>query len=189
MADQDREELGRLLAKHSVRRGQEFTLSSGATSDFYVDCKATLFRAEAMARLGRAFLAEILRLGAGPDAAGGEEVGAIPIAQAIATESYHTAQPINAFFVRKQPKGHGTDAWLEGPVLRGSRVVILEDVVTTGKSTIRAIERAEDFGLEIVQVVALVDRQEGGRACIEDKVSCPVSAIFTRADLERILDE
>jgi orotate phosphoribosyltransferase len=109
-------------------------------------------------------------------------MGADPIASAVATISFTRGRPIDAFYVRKEPKGHGTQKWLEGDktVKPGTPVAIVEDVCTTGGSTLKAIERARLHGLEVKRVFTLVDREEGGREAVEQEV--PLTALFRKSD-------
>lgn len=153
-------------------------------STYYVDCRATTTFAEAMPLIARAFLR---LMPAEAQAVGGLTMGADPIAYAIACFTGAKARKLNAFSVRKEPKGHGLAKWIEGSVLPGSKVVIVEDVVTTGGSTIQAIRRCREEGLEVIGVVALVDREEhSGIGAIRDEVGsgATVQALFTRSDLE-----
>ena len=158
------------------------TLASGRTSDFYIDCKQAVLTAEGHFLVGW-LIAEVLARAA-PEvrAVGGLTMGADPLASATATVSFVRGRPLDAFYVRKEPKGHGTQKWIEGDaaVTPGTKVAILEDVVTTGGSTLQAIERARLHGLEVRRVVALVDREEGGRAAVEREA--PLDALFRRSD-------
>jgi orotate phosphoribosyltransferase len=113
---------------------------------------------------------------------GGLTLGADPIADAVAYTSYLKGSPIEAFVVRKSAKSHGTMQWLEGNVNKGDRVVIVDDVITTGKSTIEAVNKAKEAGLEIARVIALIDRQEGGRENIE-ALGLTVDAVVTREEV------
>lgn len=175
-----------LLADLSWRKGP-VTLASGQVSDFYIDCKQTALNAEGAKLIGERmfWLIEQLRQGGQPVAGvGGLTLGADPIAVATALTSAGTNRPVHAFIIRKEPKGHGTSAWLEGGnnLPEGSPVVIIEDVITTGGSTLKAIERTRESGLEPVAVVTLVDRQEGGKENIEREAGIPVYALVSRAD-------
>ena len=116
-------------------------------------------------------------------AVGGLTLGADPMAHAVALTSYLKGRPINAFSVRKEAKGHGTGGQVVGDVQPGDKVVILEDVITTGGSTLKAVAAARDFGLQVVKVLVLVDREEGGREAVE-KMGLPVQAVFTLSDLK-----
>ena len=175
-----------MLVTKSYRRADTpcFRLASGKLSDFYIDCKATTLCGQAMPLVGEVFAHQ---LPDGVDAVGGLTMGADPIAHAIAHYSASHGKPVNAFSVRKEPKKHGTRKWIEGSVERGSRVVVLDDVVTTGGSTIDAIRKCREEGLRVVAVMALVDRQEeGGLEAIRREAGpdVPAQAIFTKADLE-----
>lgn len=165
---------------------KKVVLSSGRESDFYIDCKKTVLLAEGHALVGIA-LVDLIRREA-PDAVGvgGLTMGADPIASAVSLWSYYAGTPLHAFLVRKEPKGHGTGQWVEGltSFAPGAKVAVVEDVVTTGASTIKAIERARAEGLVPVGAFALVDRQEGGREAIA-ALGVPVHALFTREDFPR----
>ncbi len=175
-----------LLADLSWRRGP-VVLASGRTSDFYLDCKQTALHAEGSYVLGQLVMAHIDALraqGHGVVGVGGLTLGADPIAVATAVVSNLPGhKPVHAFVIRKEPKGHGTAAWLEGAnnLPQGSPVLIVEDVVTTGGSTQKAVERAKLSGLSPVGILALVDRQEGGRENLEG-LGLPFAALLTRAD-------
>jgi adenylosuccinate lyase len=176
----DRERLLSLLKERSWRRG-EVTLASGRKSDFYIDAKQATLTAEGAWLAGRLLLDEVRRLPA-VRAVGGLTLGADPLVVAVAVASMQEGEPLDAFIVRKEPKGHGTRAWLEGAaaLAPGSPVVLLEDVITTGGSVLRAAERCEEGGLKVVGVVAVVDRQEGGAEAVRDRY--PLRALFTRQD-------
>ena len=185
MADSDREQLKALLRQNSVRFGQ-FKLVSGQTSDVYVDAKLTTCRAAAMPLIGRLFLRKIEERGWKPAAVGGLTLGADPIAMAIAHESSARARPIDAFVVRKEPKKHGTMKFVEGLTeLNGTPVVIIDDVCTTGGSTVTAIENARAAGLRILGAICLVDREMGAAQNIE-ALECPFDAIFTLTELKTL---
>jgi len=157
-----------------------FTLASGKKSAFYFNCKPTTLNPEGMNLIG-SLLADMLA-DADVTASGGLTLGADPLAAALAVISYQKGKPVKAFIVRKDVKGHGTRSALEGDVKAGERVVILDDVITTGGSTINAIERAREAGLIIDRVIALIDREEGGRANIEAYVP-RVDAVLTRTEI------
>jgi len=157
-----------------------FTLASGKKSAYYFNCKPTTLNPEGMNLIG-ALLTDMLA-DAEVTAAGGLTLGADPLAAALAVISYQKGKPVKAFIVRKDVKGHGTKSALEGDVLAGERVVILDDVITTGGSTITAIERAREAGLVVDRVIALIDREEGGRANIEVHVP-RVDAVLTRTEI------
>jgi orotate phosphoribosyltransferase len=162
---------------------RQVTLSSGKPSDFYVDSKQTVLSAEGHFLVGQLFHALVDRHAPDAVAVGGLTMGADPLASATALVSFLAGRPRHAFYVRKEPKSHGTQQWLEGGKLLapGAPVVIVEDVITTGASTLRAIERARLHDLKVVHVLALVDRQEeGGREAVAKEA--PVTSLFTRAD-------
>lgn len=178
-----RERLLALLTSRSFRTGQ-FTLSSGATSDYYIDCRTTTMHAEGQALLGEVGWSVLRELDLEPDAIGGMTMGADPIAYAVAGESWRRGDPVNAFSVRKREKGHGTGRRIEGCFEPGSRVVLVEDVVTTGGSALDAARAVEEAEGEILAVLALVDRQEGGREALEE-AGYRVVALYTTEDLRR----
>ncbi|HXK23245.1 MAG TPA: orotate phosphoribosyltransferase [Myxococcota bacterium] len=185
--DPKRLELAKLLVQRSYIAG-DFVLSSGKRSSYYFDCRLTTCFAEAMPLIGEAFLAEFRRAGTNPASVGGLTMGADPIASAIAYCSLAHGRRVQAFTVRKEKKQHGTGKWIEG--CAESPVAILEDTITSGGSALKAIERVKEEGLRIVQVVALVDREEGGLANIQAAVpGVPVSAVFGRGELERMREE
>jgi orotate phosphoribosyltransferase len=177
-----RQQLLRLLAERSFRLG-EFKLSSGGTSDYYIDCRATTLHAEGSRLTGRVFLDLIREKRWNPAAIGGLTLGADPIVTAVAlltSQQVQTRAParpkpvdttgfyIHGFIVRKKEKEHGTGQRIEGFRSPGARVVIVDDVCTTGSSTIQAIEAAREFGFQIAGVVCLVEREEaGGRPQVE----------------------
>jgi orotate phosphoribosyltransferase len=158
---------------------REVTLSSGLKSNFYIDCKQVSLDAEGAQLIGQLFHATIEQVAPRAVAVGGLTLGADPLATATSIMSYQAGSPRSAFLVRKEPKGHGTNQWVESTQLpAGAPVVILEDVVTTGAATIKAIERAKLAGLEVIHALALVDRLEGGREAVEKHV--PLTTLFTR---------
>lgn len=168
----NRQRLLQLLSERSYSE-REVTLVSGKKSNFYVDCKQTTLNAEGQLLLGRLFLAEIdayeRRTGRTLGGVGGLTLGADPIATAISMTSALAGRPIDAFIVRKEAKGHGTGAWLEGcnHFEAGSEFVVVEDVATTGASALKAVERVRAAGYTVKLVLCLVDRIEGGREAIE----------------------
>jgi len=158
---------------------REVTLSSGLKSNFYIDCKQVSLDAEGACLIGELFHALIDELAPSAVAVGGLTLGADPLATATSLISFQHDRPRAAFIVRKEPKGHGTNQWLESTKLpAGSPVVIVEDVVTTGAATIKAIERVRAAGLEVVHALALVDRLEGGREAVV--AHAPLTTLFTR---------
>jgi orotate phosphoribosyltransferase len=177
-----KKELIEILCRKSFQYSPEpvFKLVSGRMSHFYVNCKPTTLSPRGMYLVGQ-LLFERLR-SAGVRAVGGLTFGADPVAFAVAFASELNGNPINAFSVRKTQKDHGIVRWIEGDIQKGERVAILDDVATTGGSTITAIERARAEGLEVVKAVVLVDRQEGGLENIGRHVQ-DVSAMVTRDEL------
>ncbi len=180
--DTDKSRLLALLRELSFER-RKVILASGKESDFYVDCKRTALTAEGHVLVGRCLFAELKKIRPLVRGVGGLTLGADPIASAVALTSFLEGEPVDAYIVRKEPKGHGTGQWIEGrkTIPDGSRVVVLEDVVTTGGSALKAIERCRAEKLEPVACLALVDRLEGGREAIE-AAGVPLTALFTRKD-------
>jgi orotate phosphoribosyltransferase len=178
----DRARLLEMLTAQSFAR-RKVTLSSGRESDFYIDCKKTALTAEGHWLIGRLLFEQIRALCPHAKAAGGLTLGADPLASAVSLCSYLAGHPIPAFIVRKEPKGHGTGQWIEGRTLipDGAEVAILEDVVTTGASTLKALERAQSEGLIAKHAFALVDRMEEGREALEAK-GYKLTSLFTRKD-------
>ena len=177
-----KQELIQIICEKSFKYSQEpsFKLVSGKMSHFYVNCKPTTMSPRGMFLVGHLVFDAIKDLK--PDGIGGLTFGADPVAVATAFVSELKAIPVNAFSIRKTQKDHGIVRWIEGDMNPGQRVVIIDDVVTTGGSTIKAIERARSEGLEVVKAVILVDRQEGGLENIREHVK-DVTAIITRDDL------
>jgi len=177
-----KQELIQIICEKSFKYSQEpsFKLVSGKMSHFYVNCKPTTMSPRGMFLVGHLVFDAIKDLKA--HGIGGLTFGADPVAVATAFVSELKAIPVNAFSIRKTQKDHGIVKWIEGDMNPGQRVVIIDDVVTTGGSTIQAIERARSQGLEVVKAVILVDRQEGGLENIREHVK-DVTAIITRDDL------
>src|SRR5262252_7680660 len=177
-----RQKLLMTLAHKSFRLG-EFKLSSGGTSDYYIDCRTTTLDAKGSRLTGEAFLEEIRQRGWTPQAIGGLTMGADPIVVAVSVVSGE----LHGFLVRKAEKQHGTGQRIEGYREKGARVVIVDDVCTTGASTVQAIQAARDFGFEIVGAMCLVERKEaGGRANVEKTAApAPFVAIFTTDDIRQ----
>jgi orotate phosphoribosyltransferase len=182
--DRDRARLLELLRTLSFER-RKVILASGKESDFYIDCKRTALTAEGHVLVGRLLFDRVRRIQPLVRGVGGLTLGADPIASAIALTSFleSPAASVDSFVVRKEPKGHGTGQWIEGrkTIPDGSRVVVIEDVVTTGGSALKAIERCRAEKLDPVACVALVDRLEGGREAIEAQ-GVPLDPLFTRKD-------
>lgn len=157
-----------------------FRLASGRMSNYYFNCKAVTLHPEGMYLIGNLIFDLIKDLNI--NGIGGLTLGADPLANAVAYTSYLKGKPIEAFVIRKTPKSHGIMQWIEGNIKRGDRVVIVDDVITTGKSTIEAIDKAKEAGLEIIKVIALIDRQEGGREAIET-LGYKLDSIITREEI------
>jgi len=177
-----RQDLLRLLASKSFRLGQ-FKLSSGGTSDYYIDCRNTTLAAKGARLTGQVVLDEIRNRGWKPKAIGGLTMGADPIVVAVSVAS----GDMDGFLVRKAEKQHGTGRRIEGFQEKGARVVIVDDVCTTGSSTVQAIEAAREFGFQVVGVLCLVERQEaGGRPNVEKAAApAPFVSVFTASDVRQ----
>jgi len=175
-----RHELLQLLATKSFKLG-EFKLSSGGTSDYYIDCRTTTLDARGSQLTGEVFLEEMRDRGWQPQALGGLTMGADPIVTAVSV----TSGSIHGFLVRKAEKQHGTGQRIEGFRESGAPVVIVDDVCTTGSSTIQAIEAAREFGFEVIGVMCLVEREEAkGRPGVEKAAApAPFVTIFTANDV------
>lgn len=176
-----RERLKELLLERSVRHG-DFVLASGARSSIYVDCRTTTMHAEGQFLVGQLGW-ELMRAGGlHPDSVGGLTMGADPVSYAIAHASWIAGEPVNAFSVRKQAKDHGTGRRVEGCFSAGDRVVIVEDVVTSGGSALQACEAVLAEGGEIIGILAVLDREMGGREKIEE-AGHPLLTIFRISEL------
>lgn len=175
-----------LLRTLSYRRGRVL-LASGKESDFFVDCKQTVLTAEGHVLVGEAMLDVLLDAAGRPtvDAVAGVELGGCPLASAVSLTSQLKSVPLDAIYVRKEAKDHGSQRLFEGGtrLSSGARIALLEDVITTGGSTLKALAKLRDAGFVVDTVVVLVDRDEGGREALE-KAGLPVHAIYTRSDVE-----
>jgi len=162
-----KDRLIKLIIEKAFKYSEEpvFKLVSGKTSNYYFNCKAVTLHPEGMYLIGNLIFDLIKDLHL--KGIGGLTLGADPIAYAVSYTSYLKGNPVEAFIVRKTAKTHGTQSWIEGNVKKDDKVVIIDDVITTGKSTIEAINRAKEEGIDIVKVIAFIDRQEGGREAIE----------------------
>ncbi len=178
----DRRRLLAMLTERSYAK-KKIVLSSGRESDFYIDCKKTVLTAEGHWLVGTLMFSAIRARFPTAVGVGGLTMGADPLASAVSLVSFLGQSPLQAFLVRKEAKGHGTGQWIEGlsSLPPGAPVVIIEDVITTGASTIKAIERARAEGLVPVGAFTLVDRQEGGREAIE-ATGVQVLSLFARSD-------
>jgi orotate phosphoribosyltransferase len=179
MPDHDR--LLTLLAERSARRGH-FTLASGRQSTLYIDARLTTMSPDGLALIGPLGVHALASAGWSVDAVGGLTLGADPVSYAIAYASALAGAPIRAFTVRKEAKAHGTGRLIEGPFREGDRVAVIEDVITTGGSALRAVDAIRAAGGEVVGVLALVDREEGGRQALEG-AGLPVLALARAADI------
>ena len=180
--EQNKARLLSLLKEKSFRYSPDspFRLASGRKSPYYVDCRPVTHSAEGLALIGE-IIYELIK-DQEVQGVGGLTMGADPMAHAVALVSYQKGKPINAFSVRKFVKGYGAGGRLVGPVQPGERVVVLEDVVTTGGSALEAIKACREFGLTVAQVIILVDREEGGLEAVEEQIP-RVQAVFTLSQL------
>jgi orotate phosphoribosyltransferase len=174
----DKQQLMELVRSRALRFGQ-FTLASGKTASYYLDGKQITLDATG-ARLIAEGILELLQ-GKWPDAVGGMSIGADPITAAVVTMAGVAGRELKGFMVRKEAKGHGTKRFIEGPVAAGDRVVIVEDVVTTGGSSLEAIDRAEAVGLVVERVIAIIDRMEGGGPAFAAR-GVPLESLLTIRD-------
>lgn len=178
-----KEELKPILVEMSYEQ-REVTLASGRKSNFYFDGKQTTLHARGGLLVGKAFWEEVKTFAGPIHGVGGLTMGADPIATATSIAAHLDGADVHAFIIRKEPKGHGTGQWLEGRknLPPGSRVVIVEDVTTTGGSSMKAVERAQEEGLVVLGIVTLVDREEGAREAIEG-AGQELRAVFTRSEV------
>ena len=170
-----------ILAERSARRGQ-FTLASGRQSTLYIDARLTTMSPDGLALIGPLALAALHDVDWRVNAVGGLTLGADPISFAIAYASAETASPLRAFTVRKEAKAHGAGRLIEGPFQSGDRVAVIEDVITTGGSALRAVEAVRAAGGTVAGVLALVDREEGGRDALLS-AGLPVVALTRASDI------
>jgi len=175
-----------LLLEKSFKYSDEpvFKLASGKMSNYYIDCRKTTHSCEGKYLIGNIMLA--MTAGLDVQAIGGLTMGADPVACAVSYASFLNKKSIASFSIRKEKKEHGMKKLVEGDVKEGDRVIIVDDVITTGGSTIKAIEAARAEGLKVVKVIALVDREEGGKEEIRNYVSA-VESVCTKTDLIRAL--
>ena len=172
-----KEELLELLKKDAYKKG-EFKLSSGKTSEHYVNCKPVTLTGRGLTLTSMMMLEHV-----DTKVVAGLTLGADPLVSGVAVCSALDMRLINALIVRKEPKGHGTGAWIEGPEFpKGTKVTVLEDVVTTGGSSIKAVEKLRDAGYVVERVVTVVDRQEGGKDAMID-AGLELCSLFTIEDL------
>ena len=178
----DRSALVALLRERSVKRG-DFVLASGKKSQFYIDARLTTMSPEGLSVIGALGLAALTNARWNVDSIGGLTLGADPIAYAISYASV-SSRPLRAFTVRKESKAYGAGKLIEGPFREGDRVAVIEDVITTGGSAIRAIEAIRGAKGTVAGVLALVDREEGGRANIE-ALGVPVISLVQASEITR----
>lgn len=180
-----REQLLNLIVKNSFRLGS-FTLSSGLKSDYYIDCRTTTLHAQGAELTGRVFLELFRQQAWRPQAVGGLTLGADPIVTAVAVISAQEDKPIHGFLVRKAEKSHGMGRRIEGFQEKGASVVIVDDVCTTGSSTVQAIQAAREFGFNIIGAACLVEREEaGGRPAVEQAAApAPFVSIFKSSEIK-----
>ena len=175
-----REILLELLCKNAYTEG-DFVLSSGQRSSYYINCKKVSLAAEGALAIGRLLFSLLPEDTAG---VAGLTLGADPLVTAVSLVSALENQPIPGLIIRKEAKGHGTQAYLEGPQLESqAKVVVLEDVVTTGKSAMQAVERLQGVGYQVQQIIALVDREQGGAAFYQGQ-GLNFKAVFSIRDLQ-----
>ena len=176
-----REELIELVRQKALRFG-EFTLTSGRRSHYYIDAKQVTLHPQGARLIGEAMLDLLETTWGLPEAVGGMSVGADPITAAVVTMAGVRGKEVLGFLVRREAKGHGTQRFLEGPVIPGQKAVIVEDVITTGGSALGAASRAREFGLEVVGVIGVIDRLEGGGEAIS-AAGLPSQSLLTIRDL------
>lgn len=179
----DRERLKALLVERSVRLG-DFTLASGARSSYYVDARVTTMSAEGQSRLGKVAWDAIDASGLEPTHVGGLTMGADPVSYAIARESFERGAPVDGFSVRKQAKEHGTGQRIEGGLPTDARCLVVEDSMTTGGSALKAIEAILEYGAEVIGVLTVVDRQEGGAEALAS-TGLPIIALYSGPELRK----
>jgi len=180
--EQKKERLAEIILERSFKYSDNppFTLASGRQSNYYFNCKPTTLDPEGMNLIGEIIFDMIKDVPV--TAAGGLTLGADPIADALAVISWQKGKPVKSFIVRKDVKDHGTKSAIEGNVAAGEKVVVIDDVITTGASTITAIAEARRAGLVIDRVITLIDREEGGRENILKHVD-PVQSVLTRTEI------
>lgn len=176
-----RQQLIELLEQRALQRGS-FTLASGRTASFYLDAKQVVLDSRGSMLVGRVILDRLQALGDLPDAIGGMSIGADPITSAAVTMAGVAGLALKGFMVRKEPKGHGLQRYVEGPVAAGQRVVIVEDVTTTGGSALLAIDRAIEFGLQVERVLTVIDRLAGAAEAFAAR-GIPLEPLVTIRDL------
>lgn len=175
----DRTHLIELIKKHALKFG-EFTLASGKTANFYLDCRRLTLSGEGANCVAQGMI-ELMQ-DDWPEAVGGMAIGADPITAAVVTIAWQQGREVTGFIVRKEAKQHGTGNQVEGPCQSGQRAIILEDVVTTGGSSVRAIKYAREFGLKVDKVIAIIDREAGAREAFEE-IGVELQSLTTLSEL------
>ena len=174
------------LFSHLAYQEGDFILSSGKRSSYYINGKQVTLKAEGALAIGRLILS---MLPEDTEAVAGLTLGADPIVTAVSVVSAYENRPIPALIIRKEPKGHGTKAYLEGPTLKpGAKVIVLEDVVTTGRSAMLAVERLRSAGYQVEQIIALVDREQGGAEFYQSK-GLNFEAIFSLSEIQNYFQQ
>ncbi|MBQ80693.1 MAG: orotate phosphoribosyltransferase [Planctomycetaceae bacterium] len=174
-------ELLKIIEARALKRGT-FTLASGQTANFYLDAKQVVLDSYGAMLVGKVILERLQSFGELPEAIGGMSIGADPITGAVVTIAGTAGLPLKGFMVRKEPKGHGMQRYIEGPVEAGNRVVIVEDVTTTGGSSLLAIDRAVEFGLHVERVITVIDRLAGATEAFAAR-GIPLEPLVTIRDL------
>ena len=183
----DQQLLIELLAERSSKKGH-FVLASGRESQFYIDARLTTMSPDGLALIGRLGLSVLHQSGWRVDAVGGLTLGADPIAYAISYASAGSTHPVRAFTVRKEAKTHGTGKLIEGPFKKGDHVAVIEDVITSGGSALRAIEAVRAADGIVSGVLAVVDREEGGRDTLKS-ANVPIVALTTASQIMAVLEK
>jgi len=182
-----RDELRALVDEKCLTVGRSYTLTTGSRSAFYFDCKKAMLDGRCLSLIADAFLEEAGRLPRFPQAIGGLTMGADFIVAAVIQRAFETGKPLVAgSIVRKKQKEHGAGNKIENELAKGTPIMVVDDVVTTGSSTEAACDAFIAAGYDIVGIVAFVDREAGGRETLTQKYACPVSAIFSKRDFPRI---
>jgi orotate phosphoribosyltransferase len=181
----DRSQLITLIREHALRFGN-FTLASGKQASYYLDCRTITLHPQGANQIAAGMLDVLLsrQFGDIPNAVGGLAIGADPITASIVVHAGQRNQHLLGFMVRKEPKQHGTGKLVEGPVTPGQKCVIVEDVITSGGSALKAVQAARDFGMTVIGVLGVIDRLEGGRAAFE-AAGVPLITLLTIDDFPR----
>lgn len=185
--DNYKQNLLKLLRNHAFEE-KKVTLASGKESNFYIDVKRVSLMAEGCHLLGKVFFTEIQKIFPQIKAVGGMTLGADPLVSAVASESFAQGKPIDAFIIRKEPKAYGLSRWIEGGdrLDAHSPILILEDVTTSGGSSIQAVERAREKDFDVKAVFTVVDRQEGAAEKIKNKTGLELYSLFKKTDFGRL---